>query len=54
MAINTISNPSSKIMAQLKNVILKFDRYEQYHTIAQAKRNVENANLNGLYHALTL
>ena len=42
------------MMAQLKRVMLKSDKYEQYHTIAQAKRNVEKANLKGLYHALTL
>ena len=42
------------MMAQLKNVILKFDRYEQYQAIAHANKKVENANLKGLYHALTL
>ena len=41
-------------MAQLNRVMLKSGRYEQYQIIAQANRNVEKANLKGLYHALTL
>ena len=41
-------------MAQLNRVMLKSGKYEQYQIIAQAKRNVEKANLKGLYHALTL
>ena len=49
-----ISNPSNKMMAQLNRVMLKSGKYEQYHIIAHANKNVENANLKGLYHALTL
>ena len=41
-------------MAQLNRVMLKSGKYEQYQIIAQAKRNVEKANLKGLYQALTL
>jgi hypothetical protein len=41
-------------MAQLNKEILKLGKYEQYHIIAHAYKKVENANLNGLYQALTL
>ena len=54
MAMYTISNPSSRIIAQLNRVMLKSGKYEQYQIIAQAKRKVEKANLKGLYQALTL
>ena len=39
---------------QLKKVILKEGKYEQYQAIAQANKKVEKANLKGLYQALTL
>ncbi len=49
-----ISKPSKRMMAQLNKEILKLGKYEQYQIIAQAYKKVENANLNGLYQALTL
>jgi hypothetical protein len=38
----------------LKNLILKYGRYEQYQAIAHVNKKVENANLKGLYQAFTL
>jgi hypothetical protein len=42
------------MIAQLNKLILNCDKYEQNQAIAHAYKKVENANLKGLYQALTL
>ncbi len=42
------------MIVQLNNLTLKLGKYWQYQAIVQAYKNIENANLNGLYQAFIL